>query len=178
MKLKVFLAGAVLAGISTVALAADMPRYKYYQPAPVAAPGVKVGVLTCHIDGGWGMLIVSNKAMECEFRGAGRRERYTGTITKVGVDIGVTSASSITWSVIAPSRNINSHDLAGGYGGVTAEATFVAGVGANVLLGGGNGSIALQPISVQSQSGLNIAAGIGGIALHPVYNASRTSYNW
>jgi hypothetical protein len=41
------------------------------------------------------------------------------------------------------------------------------GLGANVLLGGGN-SIALQPLSISGQEGLNVAGGIGAITLKAV----------
>lgn len=163
--MKRILSSLMVLGLTGTAYAADMPYY--YTPAK--ASGVKVGVLTCKIEGGWGLVVVSNKKLHCIFRGAGRRESYYGTITKVGVDLGVTRASSFSWSVIAPSRNILAHDLAGGYLGVSAEATVVAGLGANVLLGGGRNSFALQPVSVQSQSGLNAAAGIAGLSLYPGY---------
>jgi hypothetical protein len=41
----------------------------------------------------------------------------------------------------------------------------VAGVGANVLIGGSNRTVTLQPVSFQGQSGLNVAAGVAGIDL-------------
>jgi hypothetical protein len=56
--------------------------------------------------------------------------------------------------------------LTGTYGGATAEMTIAAGLGANVLVGGSNHSVALQPLSVQGQVGLNIAAGVGALELH------------
>ena len=56
--------------------------------------------------------------------------------------------------------------LAGTYVGATAEVSIAAGLGANVLVGGSNRSVALQPLSVQGQVGLNIAAGIGALELH------------
>ena len=57
--------------------------------------------------------------------------------------------------------------LAGGYAGVSAEATAGLGIGANALLGGSNKSIALQPLSVQGQEGLNIAVGVAELRLRP-----------
>ena len=50
--------------------------------------------------------------------------------------------------------------------GTYVGATVVAGVGANALVGGSNHSVALQPLSVQGQVGLNAAAGIGTLDLH------------
>ncbi len=55
--------------------------------------------------------------------------------------------------------------LAGNYGGVTAGATVGVGLGANVLVGGSNNSIALQPLSIEGNTGLNVAAGIADITL-------------
>ena len=44
--------------------------------------------------------------------------------------------------------------------------SIAAGLGANVLVGGSNRAVALQPVSVQGQVGLNIAAGVGTLELH------------
>ena len=87
-----------------------------------------------------------------------------GTLTKVGVDIGVTTGGVMVWGVYAPTSR-PAGALAGSYGGATAEATVVAGLGANVLVGGSNRTIALQPLSLQGQAGLNVAAGVAGIEL-------------
>jgi hypothetical protein len=67
--------------------------------------------------------------------------------------------------VLAPSLDIPSGALAGNYGGVSAEATVGLGVGANALLGGSENSIALQPVSVQAQQGLNVAVGVSALSL-------------
>lgn len=39
------------------------------------------------------------------------------------------------------------------------------GVGANVLVGGSQNNITLQPLSVEGMQGLNVAAGIGILTL-------------
>ena len=70
----------------------------------------------------------------------------------------------MTWAVFAPGR-INRGALAGSYGGASAQATIGVGLGANVLVGGFKRTIALQPLSIQGQKGLNIAAGIAGLSL-------------
>jgi hypothetical protein len=57
--------------------------------------------------------------------------------------------------------------LAGDYVGASGEATVAAGLGANVLVGGSNRSVALQPVSVSGQVGLNLAVGIGDLSLRP-----------
>ena len=130
-----------------------------------AASGVKIGALNCTVQGGVGLILGSKKAMSCTFHSAaGGIERYTGSVTKIGVDIGVTTKSYIRWAVFAPGK-LKPGSLAGGYGGGSAEATLGVGLGANVLIGGSNKSIALQPVSVQGQTGLNVAVGISGLTL-------------
>ena len=142
--------------------------------AVLALPGAaqaqnqtRVGVLECRVGAGVGMIITSSKALSCRFRparGGGVRDRYVGTVRRFGLDIGATGAGAIVWAVFAPT-SLRRGALAGTYVGASAEATVGAGLGANVLVGGSNRTISLQPISVQAQTGLNIAAGVGEIDL-------------
>ncbi len=130
-----------------------------------AKPGVKIGVLTCGIEGGVGFILGSSKNVECVFKSArGRTETYEGTIGKLGVDIGVTQRTVLAWAVFAPGSTKRG-GLKGSYGGATAEATVGVGLGANVLIGGFKNTINLQPISLQAQTGLNVAAGVAGLNL-------------
>lgn len=123
------------------------------------------GVLKCDVEGGVGMILGSKKKMTCQFeRKDGGTETYTGHVLKIGVDIGVTKESHITWAVLAPSGSNDKGALEGTYDGATAQATVAGGVGANVLFSAGN-QVTLQPLSVQTQEGLNIAAGIGSVKL-------------
>lgn len=134
-------------------------------PGLAASKGVKIGVLTCEVDGGVGMVIGSSKGMDCVFEGTvGSRERYTGSIDKLGLDIGITRKAVMGWAVFAPGK-LKAGALAGRYAGASAEATVAVGLGANVLVGGSDKSIALQPLSVQAQTGLNLAAGIASLRL-------------
>ncbi len=134
--------------------------------SPSQAGSVQVGVLNCTVSGGTGFIIGSTKNLICTFKHAGgRRETYSGTIRKFGIDIGSTDRSYISWAVFAPSKKVRSGALSGGYGGVSAEATVGAGIGANALIGGFDKSFTLQPLSLQAQSGLNIAAGIASLDL-------------
>ena len=86
------------------------------------ADGVKVGTLTCDEEGGWGLILGSNRAVHCTFQEGDKSERYDGSITKVGVDVGYKSAGVIIWAVVAPSKDVGPGALAGNYGGVTASA--------------------------------------------------------
>ena len=117
--------------------------------------GANVGTLTCNVAGGVGFVFGSSKELSCLFtRTDGKAERYSGSISKFGVDIGFTKD--------APGS------LAGSYGGATASGTVGVGVGANVLLGGSNKQVTLQPVSVEGSKGLNVAAGIGAVDLNYV----------
>jgi hypothetical protein len=133
---------------------------------PAEAAGVKVGVLTCNVDGGWGYILGSSKGISCNYvPNDGYGEHYFGTVSKIGVDLGYTSGGVIVWDVVAPTSDLMPGALEGGYGGVSAQATLGIGVGANVLLGGFDKSFALQPVSIEGNTGLNVAAGIGAINL-------------
>jgi hypothetical protein len=108
------------------------------------------------------MIVTSSKSVSCRYRGInGRTAMYKGNVRKFGVDVGFTRGGRIVWQVLEPS--LRSGSLAGRYTGASAEATVAAGLGANVLVGGGNGGVTLQPLSVQGQTGLNLAAGIGSL---------------
>jgi hypothetical protein len=135
--------------------------------ADAAPHGVKVGTLTCNVASGWGFVFGSSKDLRCTFRpNSHTGEHYTGTVSKFGVDIGYTDGGVLVWGVFAPSSDVRAGALAGDYAGVTASATVGVGLGANVLVGGLDKSIALQPLSVEGNKGLNIAAGIGAISLN------------
>lgn len=136
---------------------------------PAAAQGaVNVGTLTCNVASGFGFVFGSSKALNCTYHGVGGQyEHYTGAITKFGADIGYTSGGVIVWTVIAPVAAMHPGALAGAYAGGTASATVGVGVGANALVGGSNNTIALQPLSIEGNTGLNVAAGIASITLNP-----------
>jgi hypothetical protein len=134
--------------------------------AHAAPAGVKVGVLTCHVESGWGYVIGSSRDMNCDYRPShGERDRYRGTISKLGVDIGYTNGGVIMWDVVAPTSDVRPGALQGDYAGATASATVGVGVGAHALIGGLDKSIALQPLSVEGNSGLDVAAGLGEMSL-------------
>ena len=129
----------------------------------------KVGTLSCDVSGGIGLIIASKKQVTCRFTpsAGGRPEIYVGSISKFGLDVGATSGGRMLWAVHAATEGPQRGALAGNYTGASAEATVGAGLGANVLVGGSNRSIALQPVSVQGQTGLNLAVGVAGLELRP-----------
>jgi hypothetical protein len=129
---------------------------------------VDVGVLTCQVEGGSGFIFGSSKNLTCEFEMAsGKVESYSGQINKFGLDIGFTNATTISWGVLAPNTTLGDDTLAGNYVGASAEASAGVGGGANVLIGGSQESISLQPLSVQGQTGLNAALGVAELILNP-----------
>ncbi len=134
-------------------------------PAVAQSGGVEVGVLKCSVSGGSGFIFGSTKQLNCVFEGPAGEDYYVGTISKYGIDIGTTSQSVIAWGVLAPTTDLSPGSLSGSYAGVAGEATVGVGVGANAMLGGSSQSITLQPLSVQAQEGLNIAAGIASMQL-------------
>jgi hypothetical protein len=139
-------------------------------PAAKAEDSVKVGVLNCQVDGGTGFVFGSTKKLRCVYSPSGvkRGDRYTGQINKYGVDLGVTGNAVMTWAVFAPTSKVGRGALAGEYVGPAANASVGIGAGANVLIGGSNKTVSLQPLSLQGQTGLNAAVTIASLQLHAV----------
>ncbi|WP_192177765.1 DUF992 domain-containing protein [Mesorhizobium amorphae] len=135
--------------------------------SPVSAGALRLGTLDCTIDGGVGYVITSNKGVSCTFRpyNRGPSEQYTGMISKLGVDIGQTHQGQLAWAVLAATRSHDEGDLAGSYYGVNAEASVVTGGGANLLVGGLDGAFMLEPLSVQAQTGVNLAVAVASLQL-------------
>lgn len=139
--------------------------------AATAQTGAKAGTLTCVGEGGWGAIITSKKTFDCTYTSVDGavKEGYTGTIRKYGLDLGKTDKSALAWVVLGSetfsSDSYLTGGLAGEYRGVGAEVTAGAGVGANVLFREGGDTFSLQPVSVQMQTGLGLAAGVQTLTL-------------
>lgn len=138
--------------------------------AALAVPATaktQVGVLTCNVEGGTGLIVGSERSMKCVFdpAGKGANQSYSGKITRIGLDVGFTGKAVMTWVVLAPSQNVGAGALRGDYVGASGEASIGVGGGANVLVGGSNDTISLQPLSVQGQTGLNAALGVAALEL-------------
>jgi len=65
---------------------------------PAAAQQAKAGVLTCDVSAGIGLIIGSQKTVSCVFSPdlPGPGDPYVGSMTKFGLDIGVTAGGVIT----------------------------------------------------------------------------------
>lgn len=151
---------------SLTALAAMLVAGAVSAAPAEAAARIKVGVLTCQVVGGVGFIVGSHRELACTYNPASgaKPEYYAGTIDRYGIDLGAVNFTGIAWGVLAPSA-VKKGALAGAYVGASAEATIGVGVGANALIGGFGNSIVLNPISVQAQTGANVAAGIAGLRL-------------
>ena len=157
MRRSLFLAGlAALGLVVSVAGASAQQRM------------VRVGVLECRGGASIGFVVGSVTNLGCVLRADGLPEdRYVATIRKVGLDLGITQETALAWGVFAPVDRLGPGDLSGNYAGAQGSASVGLGLGGNVLVGGSNNSIALQPLSVQGQVGLNIAAGLESLELRP-----------
>jgi hypothetical protein len=135
------------------------------------SPKLVAGTLTCKSKGTIGMIVGSKEALSCSYNPAGKTppQPYAGTLTKYGLDLGVSGETVMIWTILGSSNQLPDGALAGTYGGVSAEAAVGLGAGANALVGGSNRSIVLQPLSVEGQTGLNVAVGVAELTLRPRY---------
>ena len=142
-----------------------------------ALPPARAGILQCQGGQNVGFVVGSVTSLECVFQSEGRRpEPYIATVRRIGLDLGITEQTRFSWAVNAPNSRLGRGELAGTYGGVGANASVGVGGGGNFLVGGPANSYALQPISVQGQTGLNVAAGVAGLELQPVRFTRGSKY--
>jgi hypothetical protein len=154
----------ILAGLAATLLVASSAAAQAQQPMQ----RVQVGVLECRGGASVGFIVGSVTNLGCVLRAEGLPEdRYIATIRKVGLDLGITQESALAWGVFAPVARLGQGALSGDYVGAQGSATLGVGVGGNVLVGGSANSIALQPLSVQGQVGVSIAAGLESLELRP-----------
>ena len=153
-----------LSPLASALLAASLASAHAQQPMT----RVQVGLLECRGGASIGFIVGSVTNLGCVLRIEGMPEdRYIATIHKVGLDLGITQETALAWGVYAPVARLGPGDLAGNYVGAQGSATLGVGAGGNVLVGGSDNSIALQPLSLQGQVGINIAAGLESLELRP-----------
>ncbi|MEX0954885.1 MAG: DUF992 domain-containing protein [Rhizobiaceae bacterium] len=158
---------SVLAAVAALPMAA-LPLTAIAAETDQREQRTEFGLLECNIEGGVGFIVGSSKDMTCTFSSADGRpeQRFVGTVKKFGLDVGVTGATIMEWVVLAPTgAELSAAALEGTYVGAGAEASAVVGGGANVLVGGDSDSFALQPVSIQGQTGVNIALGVTSFEL-------------
>src|SRR5215203_1735092 len=130
-----------------------------------AQSGVEIGVLECRgVATNYVVSSVTN--LNCLYRSAGgRSEGYTARIQRYGLDLGINQSTVLAWAVFAPTYRMGAHSLNGVYVGGSANVTIGVGLGANALVGGSRNTFALQPVSVQGQTGFGAAAGVSAMEL-------------
>jgi Protein of unknown function (DUF992) len=141
-------------------------------PAAAQAPQswTQVGGLSCQVDPNVGFIVVGSQSMRCLFtpNTSQEREAYAGALNTVGLNVGISAGGVLGWAVFAPTTGLPVGALAGEYVGVSGDVGIGLGAGANVLLGGSNRTIALQPISLQGSIALNVVAGLSSLKLRPL----------
>src|SRR5262245_25403377 len=133
-----------------------------------ASAGVKVGMLNCNMSPSVGFVVGGRTSLACRFEPSVshlKPESYVGEITTIGLDVGATSGGKLAWAVLMPERGTQPGALAGDYVGASGQAAVGAGVGANVLIGGSDRAVTLQPFSVEGDKGFNLALRVSGMAL-------------
>jgi hypothetical protein len=154
---------SILASVASATLLAFFATAIAQQPMRV-----QVGVLECRGGSSLGFIVGSVTNLGCVLRLNGAPDdTYVATIRKVGLDLGITQESALAWAVYAPVARLGPGDLSGHYAGAQGSASIGIGLGGNVLVGGSANSIALQPLSVQGQVGLNLALGVAELELRP-----------
>jgi hypothetical protein len=132
-----------------------------------AQSGTKVGLLSCNMSPTIGLIVGSHQRIHCRFTpdAGGAPETYSGSITRIGLDVGFRAGGTMAWAVFAPTSGIHHGALRGNYVGANADASLGLGAGAKILVGGSHRTISLQPLSVQGQVGVNLALGVAGLRL-------------
>jgi Protein of unknown function (DUF992) len=136
---------------------------------PARAETFRVGRLLCLSNPRVGLVLGSAQSLRCVFyaRNSPRQYVYEGRIRRVGLDLGVTSAGTLSWAVLARNSHIGPGTLRGNYVGASGNLALGPGLGANVLIGGSRRSVMLQPLSIERSIGLNLAAGVTNLTLGP-----------
>jgi uncharacterized protein DUF992 len=135
-----------------------------------AASRIYIGALTCNVSGSSGYILGSTKSLDCVFLDRnGTTANYTGTINKVGIDIGYTRAVHSIWRVYSVGSDRQATQLGGRY--IGEDSTVAAGTqaGGNWLYGGRDKEIGMIASGVVKDAGYNFATGVAemDLALKP-----------
>ena len=128
---------------------------------------IYIGSLNCNVGGSTGYVLASRKTLDCVFlnKDGTRSAQYTGTIDKVGIDIGYTKAVHTIWRVYSLGSDRGPSDLSGTY--VGEQGTVAAGqqAGGNWIYGGPNAEVGMVSSGVIQDAGYNLATGIAGMTI-------------
>ena len=137
-------------------------------PAQPQAPqgNTRVGQLQCDVSGGVSYVFGSTRALSCAFKPSnGPAEAYSGEIRRFGIDLGFSGRGTMVWTVVNVGSDIAPGSLAGTYGGASSNASLGLGLGSAALIGGSRDQVALQPLAIETSTGVNLAAGIAELSL-------------
>lgn len=153
--------------LATLAFAATLA-----EPGAAEAPQswTLVGTLDCQVDPNVGFTIAGHQSMRCLFTPNAPipSEAYSGALNTVGQNVGISAGGVLGFAVFAPITGLSPGALAGEYVGVSGDAGIGVGAGPNVLLGGSNRTVALQPSSLQGSISLNVVTGLSLLKLRPL----------
>ncbi len=127
---------------------------------------IYIGALSCNVAGGTGYVLASSKTMECVFLDRnGQSAEYSGTINKVGIDIGYTKAVHTVWRVYSLGSDRKANQLSGTYVGEQGTVAASSQAGGNWIYGGPNAEIGMVASGIVKDAGYNLATGIAEMSL-------------
>jgi len=128
---------------------------------------IYIGSLTCNVGGSTGYLLGSSKPLDCVFLGKDgvSSAQYTGTIDKVGIDIGYTKAVHTIWRVYSLGSDRGVRDISGTYVGEQGTVAAGAQAGGNWIYGGKDAEIGMLASGVVQDAGYNLATGIAAMTI-------------
>jgi len=156
---------------------AAMPAQQLLAAPEATGGGGKIGEMRCNTVPGSGtnLLIHSTVDVKCTFTSsAGETEHYKGeTGIGLGIDLHVNREAEMVYIVMAADFKKGTYKMAGKYGGAGASATLGRGGGGGALIGGGDGSVSLQPLGLTATKGLGVQGGLTYLFLEPDKAADR-----
>jgi hypothetical protein len=128
---------------------------------------IYIGSLSCNVGGSTGYVLASSKSLDCVFlnKDGTQSAQYTGTIDKVGVDIGYTKAVHTIWRVYSLGSDRGPTNLGGTYVGEQGTAAAGNQAGGNWIYGGPNAEVGMLASGIVQDAGYNLAAGIAAMTI-------------
>jgi hypothetical protein len=128
---------------------------------------IYIGSLSCNVGGSTGYILASSKSLDCVFlnKDGTQSAQYTGTIDKVGVDIGYTKAVHTIWRVYSLGSDRGPNNLSGTYVGEQGTAAAGSQAGGNWIYGGPNAEVGMLASGIIQDAGYNLAAGVAAMTI-------------
>jgi hypothetical protein len=154
--------------MKTVAIAALVGIAAFASQAEARTSGVSgmrsAGTLTCNVDPGVGLVFGSVRHVECSHAYKNRkgrivRESYAGGMKRVGIDLGLTSAQTVSWKVKTSGFRPHRGMLSGAMVGTSSDASIMLGAGTYSAVGYYGGAVTLQPATTSGQVGFGFGLG-------------------